>query len=490
MTDRLESYNESRDLREAIAIHTTARLASLPCRRLHSLTWKLRKIKKILNSKYSPFIIVGCSIISLLIIAGMWLAYFRQFGFDSSGDFLSNWFSTESLQKLFYLFIMVYMLIPIFVFLAQSILDPIVTLTLYWFNNTRMFLLRFENHDKRKQFTEALFKSASVHRSHESSEPSALRRFGLHFLVPLTTILALALVCMRHHARQVVRGEHTVSIVISTPISYKSEFWKLGEWGEKLYLADKGKPDSSPDEWYPIPWRRQFWHPWKLMDANVTIVSKSAVICMTPVGNVSRGCEEMQRNQTAIALMFADVAHVLRTRSSDAELSNKYIEFELGGPIPQSYVELSHTERLLRDSVSQALCEYCDQKPEEYHCNADDVLVSPPVRFIRDKSDTFASNNDKHLLKRISKTLIDIESHQASVEKEIKVVSVGFASADGKEEHNYKLAKSRAEHVRKLLHRYSSDSDNLRVEILPIGENHLGQGMLNSRSVRIAVCLE
>lgn len=101
--------------------------------------------------------------------------------------------------------------------------------------------------------------------------------------------------------------------------------------------------------------------------------------------------------------------------------------------------------------------------------------ISRPVLFRRGVANEVADQVDKKSIHRFMM--------RPAVRKAPKVYVFGFASADGPSDVNDRLALQRAQTVKAIAQKYHMD-----VEKHGLGENHLTQGVADSRSARIVAC--
>ena len=104
--------------------------------------------------------------------------------------------------------------------------------------------------------------------------------------------------------------------------------------------------------------------------------------------------------------------------------------------------------------------------------------ISRPVLFRRGVADAVADRRgDEETIRRFME--------RPAVQRAPKIYVFGFASADGPSGVNHDLAQQRAQTVKAAVRQ---DYPTIRVKTYDLGENHLTQGVANSRSARIVAC--
>ena len=102
--------------------------------------------------------------------------------------------------------------------------------------------------------------------------------------------------------------------------------------------------------------------------------------------------------------------------------------------------------------------------------------ISRPVLFRRGVANEVADQVDEKSIRRFMM--------RPAVRKAPKVYVFGFASADGPSDVNDRLAWQRAQTVKAII----AQKYHMDVEKHGLGENHLTQGVADSRSARIVAC--
>ena len=111
----------------------------------------------------------------------------------------------------------------------------------------------------------------------------------------------------------------------------------------------------------------------------------------------------------------------------------------------------------------------------------DDLRISPPVVFRPYKSDQLAATTGPDSLEHAIESL-GLEGLENA--NEVQLYVFGYASADGPRDYNRTLSKQRADHVRKLVEKETPVADTF-----PMGEDHLVNGVAESRGVRLVACV-
>lgn len=139
----------------------------------------------------------------------------------------------------------------------------------------------------------------------------------------------------------------------------------------------------------------------------------------------------------------------------------------------ESDTNLSRIEERLKTEIRNELAKTTPK------CT-DDLRISPPVVFRPHKSDQLVATTGPDSLEHAVQSL-KLEDANANGGQ---LYVFGYASADGPRDYNRTLSKQRADHVRKLVEKETPVADTF-----PMGEDHLVNGVAESRGVRLVACV-
>ena len=133
-------------------------------------------------------------------------------------------------------------------------------------------------------------------------------------------------------------------------------------------------------------------------------------------------------------------------------------------------------EEEVEDRVNAEIGQYLERK--KVFCPGT-WAISRPVLFRRGVADAVADRRgDEETIRRFME--------RPAVQRAPKIYVFGFASADGpSDDVNDDLASQRAQTVKAAVRRHEWTKD---IKKYGLGENHLTQGVANSRSARIVAC--
>ena len=112
-------------------------------------------------------------------------------------------------------------------------------------------------------------------------------------------------------------------------------------------------------------------------------------------------------------------------------------------------------------------------------CNGD-LRISPPIVFRPYESDQLAATAGPDSVDHA------IQSLRLETAAETRLYVFGYASADGPGNHNRTLSEQRADHVRALV----EGKEQQVVATFPMGEDHLVNGVAESRGARLVACVQ
>lgn len=137
--------------------------------------------------------------------------------------------------------------------------------------------------------------------------------------------------------------------------------------------------------------------------------------------------------------------------------------------------ESSQIEERLKTEIRNKLAPKC----------TDDLRISPPVVFRPYRSDQLAATTGPDSLEHAIESL-GLEGLENANEAQLYVF--GYASADGPRDYNRTLSEQRAAHVRKLVEKKETQVAGT-FHTVPMGEDHLVNGVAESRGVRLVACV-
>lgn len=111
---------------------------------------------------------------------------------------------------------------------------------------------------------------------------------------------------------------------------------------------------------------------------------------------------------------------------------------------------------------------------------AGDLRISPPIVFRPYESDQLAATAGPDSVDHA------IQSLKLETAAETRLYVFGYASADGPGNHNRTLSEQRADHVRALV----EGKEQQVVATFPMGEDHLVNGVAESRGARLVACVQ
>ena len=111
---------------------------------------------------------------------------------------------------------------------------------------------------------------------------------------------------------------------------------------------------------------------------------------------------------------------------------------------------------------------------------AGDLRISPPIVFRPYESDQLAAAAGPDSVDHA------IQSLRLETAAETRLYVFGYASADGPGNHNRTLSEQRADHVRALV----EGKKQQVVATFPMGEDHLVNGVAESRGARLVACVQ
>ena len=143
--------------------------------------------------------------------------------------------------------------------------------------------------------------------------------------------------------------------------------------------------------------------------------------------------------------------------------------------LPQRRPPRLDFERLLKEQIASEVCPGADP------------VISDPIVFRRDQPVVGETRAPEAAAPEALAAFFDDEHRPRGSEVHV----IGLASPDGDREYNSDLSRRRAEVVRGMVSAWFGDeSEPPGISVRSWGEDHLTNGIANSRSVRLVSCVE